>query len=507
MTIGTEKKLGKVYLVGAGPGDPGLLTLRALEILSLADVILYDYLVNPVALRHACGAELISLGKHTKDGSSRIWTQEEINSKLVQCARDGKNVVRLKSGDPLIFGRLTEELSALVAAGIEYEVVPGVTAALAAGAFAGIPVTHREHASAVAFITGQENKEKVESKIDFEALARFPGTLVFYMGVTTVKNWAPKLIEAGKAARTPVAIVRRCSFPDQVTLTTTLGEVAQVLTPSDKIRPPVIVIVGEVVNLRDSISWFEKRSLFGKRVLVARAESIQGELTRLLEERGAEVIHCPVIQIGPPADSAPLDSAIGRLKEFDWVLFSSANGVRGFFDALRRQRLDARVLANCKIAAVGPATSEAILEHGLYCDVTPVKDFRAESLVAALGEAVRGKRCLSIRGSRGRNTLEEGLRQHGAIVEEARAYSSTDVETVDPQIQEQMAEGKIDSVLVTSSAIGRAVVNLFGAALHQTSIISLSTLSSQTLSDCGFPPYREAKAATMRSLIDVLIDR
>lgn len=509
---------GKVYLIGAGPGDPGLLTLRARDILEQVDVILYDYLVNPVALRHAgAHTEVISLGRHEKGVACRIWSQEEINAKLIEFARQGKSVARLKSGDPLIFGRITEELTALRDAGIPYEVVPGVTAALAAGAFTGIPVTHRDLASAVAFITGQETKEKTDSKIDFEALARFPGTLVFYMGVTTVKNWAPKLIEAGKVSSTPVAIIRRCSFPDQLTITTTLGEVAEVLTPSDKIRPPVIVIVGEVVKLRESLSWFESRPLFGKTVLVTRPEEADGELTRLLEERGAEVIQHPVIQIGPAPDLAPLDAAIEKMRlaasrpamiTSYWLLFSSANGVNAFFKRLGELGYDSRSLAGVKIACVGPSTAAALSAHGLRCDVMPETDFSAEGLLAALRPQWAGEPILSIRASRGRNTLVDGVRSwKGANdnpIEEVVAYASTDVTQVDPVILDRMEQGEIDYVLVTSSAIARSTIHLFGPALQKTKIASLSPLTSQALVEAGHPPHCEAQEATLLSLIEAI---
>jgi uroporphyrinogen III methyltransferase / synthase len=505
MTSIDGEKTGTVYLLGAGPGDPGLLTLRAYEILQRANVVLYDYLVNPVALRHARdSAEIISLGKHSKSGASRIWSQDEINAKLVEFARQGKCVVRLKSGDPMIFGRATEEISALAAARIPFEVVPGVTAALAAGAFAGIPVTHRDLASAVAFITGQETRDKDESNINFAVLANFPGTLVFYMGVTTAKIWAPKLIAAGKPRETPVAIIRRCSFPDQWTITTTLGEVANVLTPSDKIRPPVIVIVGEVVRLRDSLAWFDKRPLFGQRVLVTRPESADDTLARLLEERGAEVISHPVIQIGPPAGFAPLDAAISQLAFYDWLLFSSVNGVRGFFNRLATKNLDARALGRCKVAAVGPTTAAALLEFGIRCDENPDENFRAEGLIEALQTQVRGKRCLSIRGSRGRDALSSGLSAAGAIVEDVSAYSSHDVTFVPPAILEQMSAREIDWTIVTSSAIARSTVALFGQALHKTKLASLSPLTTEALKELGFTPSVEAQQATMESLADAI---
>lgn len=519
MASGSKQPTGKVYLIGAGPGDPGLLTLRALEILQRADVVLYDYLVNPVALRHAPNAEVICLGKHEKHASSRIWSQEEINIRLIELARQGNAVVRLKSGDPLIFGRLTEELTALRAANIQYEVVPGVTAALAAGAFTGIPVTHRDLASAVAFITGQETKDKAESSLDFESLARFPGTLVFYMGVTTVKNWAPKLIAAGKSPSTPLAIIRRCSFPDQLTITTTLGEVANLLTPSDKIRPPVIVIVGEVVNLRESLSWFESRPLFGKRVLVTRPEGAGGELTRLLEERGAEVISHPVIQISPPDDFAPLDAAIEKIRMSSspavfttyWLLFSSINGVDAFFRRLGTLDYDARALAGVKVACVGPSTANALAPYGIRCDLTPESDFSAEGLLVALKKEWRGEPIISIRASRGRDIIAETIRSWKGVsnirFEEIIAYASTDVTEVDPQILDRMERGEIDCVLVTSSAIAKSTANLFGPALQKTKIASLSTLTSQSLRDAGYPPHVESKVATLSALVDAISER
>lgn len=508
MASGLPSVRGKVFLLGAGPGDPGLLTLRALEALQQADVVLYDYLVNPVALRHARpDAEVICLGKHGKAGGSRIWTQEEINARLIADAKAGKKVARLKSGDPTVFGRLNEELSALQEAGIDYEVTPGVTAGLAAGAFAGIPVTHREFASAVALITGQETKSKTESNLDYEALARFPGTLVFYMGVTTVKIWAPKLIEAGKPADTPVAIIRRCSFPDQLTITTTLGKAAEVLTPSERIRPPVIVIVGDVVRQRETLSWFESRPLFGKRVLMTRPEESGGELTRLLEERGADVIVHPVIEIGPPEDAEPLNAALERLGDYQWVLFSSANGVRGFFDALYASGRDARALGAARVAAVGPGTAEAMLKYGVRCDVTPKENFRAEGLVAALADEARGQRCLSIRGSRGREVLAEGLRGVGAVVDEVAAYASTDRKDVDPHVAQRMAAGEIDWTFATSSAIAHSLVRLFGDALKQTKIASLSPLTSSALREHGFPPAVEAPQATLAALVEAILNK
>ena len=313
MSSRAAKQQGKVFLVGAGPGDAGLITWRGVECLRQADVVLYDYLVNPAILRHAPpSAKLLCLGRHGRD---RIWEQSEINRELEKYARAGQNVVRLKGGDPVVFGRLGEEAQALEAAGIDYEIVPGITAAFAAGSYAGIWLTQRDVASAVALVTGHEGDSDRAPALDYGALAAFPGTLVFYMGVTTAKEWTAALVAAGKSADTPAAIVRRCSWPDQVTIRCTLGTVVGQLDATH-MRPPVVVIVGEAVGLAQAESWFTRRPLFGKRVLITRPIERSETLWQQLTELGAECLVQPAIEISPPYDWKPVDAALAQPGRF-----------------------------------------------------------------------------------------------------------------------------------------------------------------------------------------------
>jgi uroporphyrinogen III methyltransferase/synthase len=491
---------GKVYLVGAGPGDPGLVTLRAVEILQRADVVLHDYLVNPANLRHCRpDAVVVSLGKH---GSERVKTQGEINELLAKFAASHGTIIRLKNGDPMVFGRAGEELSFLRSHGIEFEIVPGVTAALAAASYAGIPITHRDEASAVALVTGHEDAEKTDSMLDFSALARFPGTLVFYMGVTTVDHWSRSLITAGKLDSTPVAILRRVSLPDQQRIDTTLREVAA-LVREQKLRPPVVFIVGEVSAGDAAYSWFEKRPLFGRRVLVTRPAHQADDLARPLAELGAEVLFQPAIDIRPPADWSPVDRAIDRLDRFDWLVFSSSNGVRMLMERIPQRGLDLRVLGRVKLAAIGPGTADELAQYQLRADLVPA-EFRAESLAHALQEVAPGKRFLLVRASRGREVLAEELTKAGGIVEQVVVYESVDVEQPEPGIAEQMAAGRIDWTTVTSSAIARSLARMFGKSLHQTKLACISPITSAALRDLGYEPAAEAKEYTMAGVAAVV---
>lgn len=498
--------VGQVYLVGAGPGDPGLLTLRGQECLRRADVVLYDYLVNPVLVRHARpDAELICLGRH---GRTRQWSQDEIHLEMVRQATAGRTVVRLKGGDPAVFGRVAEECAALRAAGVPFEIVPGITAALAAGSFAGIPITHREIASAVALVTGQEDADKTESSLDFAALARFPGTLVIYMGVTTVEHWASQLMAAGKPADTPVALVRRCSLPDQQMVRCTLGTVVEQLTPATKLRPPVIVIVGPVVELAEQLAWFDRRPLWGTSVLVSRPADQIDELADPLREAGAEVLAQPAISIGLPDDWSPVDAAIRRMAAqsatgdpaFHWLVFSSGNGVRRFLDRIRETGHDLRILGGARLAAIGPGTAQTLAAYHLQADSQP-PEFRAESLADTLAEPARGKRCLLLRASRGREVLSERLSQVAERVEQVVVYSSRDVTTAEPEIVDRLRRGAIDWVTVTSSAIARSLVTLFGEDLRRCRLVSISPITSQTLRELGFEPAAEAREYTTSGLI------
>ncbi len=492
------RQSGKVFLVGAGPGDPGLITLRGVECLRRADVVLYDYLVNARILEHVRdGAELICLGKH---GRSRLWAQAEINDKLVELASQGQLVVRLKGGDPAVFARGTDELQTLVQAGIPFEVVPGITAALAAGSYAGIPITHRELASAVALVTGHEDAEKEDSSIDYRALAAFPGTLVFYMGITAAPVWTKALLDAGKAPTTPVAIVRRCSLPDQQQIRCNLSEVVERLTTT-RLRPPAVIVVGEVAELADSFAWFEKRPLFGQKILVTRPRGQASTLSRLLEDGGADVLTQPAIEISAPADWHAVDEVLARLSEFQWLVFSSSNGVHYFLKRLLETGRDLRALATIRLAAIGSGTAEELAKYHLRADVVP-DEFRAEALAEVLKPQAAGQRFLLARASRGREILAEELTAAGAQVTQVVVYNSLDVGVPDVDIAEQLRDGKIDWVTVTSSAIARSLTAMFGSDLHRTRLASISPITSATLRECGFEPAVEASEYTMAGVAE-----
>ncbi len=343
MSLSSPPAAGKVYLVGAGPGDAGLITLKGVECLRRADLVLHDYLVNPSLLRHASpSAEIVALGRH---GQKKGISQDEINARMVLAACQGKVVVRLKGGDPDVFGRSADEIAALDAVRVPYETVPGVTAATAVAAFAGIPITHADYSSALALVTGQERHSKAAGTLDYAALASFPGTLVFYMGVTSARTWSEALLNRGKPADTPVAIVRRCSWPDQQVIRCTLARVAEVIE-ARQLRPPAVIVVGQVVALAPERSWFAARTLFGRRVLVTRARHQIDDLAGLLGEQGAEVLIQPAIEIAPPTDWEPVDRALEALERYDWLVFSSANGVRFLLDRLCQTPGDLRAGPN-----------------------------------------------------------------------------------------------------------------------------------------------------------------
>jgi uroporphyrinogen III methyltransferase/synthase len=489
----------RVFLVGAGPGDPGLLTVRGADLLARADVVLYDYLVNSQVLSHvAPRAELICLGRH---GGGRIMSQQEVNERMIAAARQGQVVVRLKAGDPLVFARATEECSALAAAGVPFEIVPGVTTALAAGAYAGVPVTGRQLSSAVALVAGHEETGK-EPAIDYAALAKFPGTLVFYMGVTTVERWSAGLIAGGLPATTPVAVIRRCTWPDQTALRTTLGSVAREFRER-KLRPPVISIVGEVAGAEPLSEWFTARQLFGERVIVTRPLGQAEDLRARLADLGADVLVQPAIEIGPVADWGAVDAALARLSEFDWLVFSSANGVRYLLDRLL-ERDDVRRLAGVKLAAIGPATADELARYHLHAELIP-GEFRAEGLAAALAERVAGRRVLLARASRGRELLAEELAKAGATVEQVVVYESRDVAAPDPAVVAALSRRDRPWMTVTSSAIARSLARLFGQDLHHARLASISPVTSQTLRELGYTVAAEAAVYTTTGLVDAIL--
>ena len=491
----------KAYLVGAGPGDPGLLTLRGRELLGQADVVLYDYLANPRLLQYARErAELVCLGRH---GKGRFLDQAEIHRRMIEAVQAGRTVVRLKGGDPAIFGRVAEEIAALEAAAIPYEVVPGVSAAQAASSYAGIPLTHRDAASCVAFVTGRQCRDQEGTALDMAGLARFPGTLVFYMGVTSAAEWAAELIAGGKPADTPAAIVRYASLPQQQTLLTTLAELPAVLA-AGKVRPPAVAILGETVRSKSQHDWFASRPLFGKTVLVTRPAHQADDMVEQLSRLGAAVLVQPAIEIQPPRDWTPVDDAIVQLASFDWLVFSSANGVRYFLERLQTRGLDMRALGKARLAAIGPATAEALAEYHLRADLQP-DEYQAEALADSLRHRGPGKRLLLLRASRGREVLAEILVASGAEVCQAVVYESVDVTVPDPDVATALADDRIDWVTVTSSAIARSLATMFGESLQRAKLAAISPLTADVLTAAGLPVVAVASTYTTAGVLEAIL--
>ncbi|EMI57788.1 uroporphyrinogen-III C-methyltransferase [Rhodopirellula sallentina] len=498
----SSRKTGIVALVGAGPGNPELLTLRGHSWLSRCDVVLYDGLSNAEMLAHAPQAEHICVGKH---GQSRIWKQPEIIAETLRHAQAGRTVVRLKGGDPAVFARTSEEVDALVDAKIPFEIVPGITAALAAGSYAGIPITHRGIASAVALVTGHEEPGKPESALNWKALAAFPGTLVIYMGVTTAEAWTRALLDNGKSPDTPCAIIRRCSLPDQQQISCRLDEVAGHLTPASKFRPPVITIVGEVTRLSETMAWFSRRPLHGQRVLVTRPEGQADELARPLEDMGATVFRHSVIHIQPPNDWSEVDAAIDALSTFSTVIFSSTNAAEFFLNRIFERGFDLRVLAGARIAAVGNATASKLAEYHLRADIVP-QQANADGLVEELSGSVAGQHVLIVRANRGSRVLPDGLQTAGAHVHEIAAYQNVDVETADPAISEMIGRGEINWVTVTSSATADNLHRLFGDSLNQCRFAAISSITADALRSHGYRVDAIAQSASMTAIAEAIAD-
>ncbi|HSR36266.1 MAG TPA: uroporphyrinogen-III C-methyltransferase, partial [Desulfurivibrionaceae bacterium] len=410
---------GHVYLIGAGPGDPGLITVRGRDCIGLADVVVYDYLANQQLLEHARpGAELIYAGKI---GGAHNHAQSQINDLLVEKALTGKVVARLKGGDPFVFGRGGEECEALLAAGIPFEIVPGVTAGIGAAAYAGIPLTHRHVTTSVAFVTGHEHPNKETSEIDWDKLSLGSGTVVFYMGVKNLPQITANLMAHGRDPETPVALIRWGTRPEQQVLTGTLADIADKVKRAG-FKAPAITVVGEVVRLRDSLRWFDNRPLFGKGILVTRAADQAGEFSRMLASQGAQVYECPTIKLVPPPSQAELDAVIADLAGFHWLILTSGNAVRHFFNRLAALGRDARALANCRVCAVGPKTAAAIREYGINPDLVPA-DYKAEGVVAAFAELdIAGQRVLFPRADKAREVIPQALAGMGAEVVAPVAY-------------------------------------------------------------------------------------
>ena len=471
-----------VYLVGAGPGDPALLTDRALDLIAAADVIVYDRLIPREALSGAGpGAELIYVGKQ---GGGQSADQEEIERLLLEHGSAGTTVVRLKGGDPFVFGRGGEEAEALAAAGIPFEVVPGVTAGVAAPAYAGIPVTHRDAASAVAFVTGHEDPSKPEPVLDWDALATFPGTLVVYMGIRRLEAIAERLIQGGRSAQEPAAVIERGTLPDQRVRAGTLATVAELGA-----RPPALAVFGSVVALR------ERLPLAGLTVAVTRARAQASELAARLRALGATVLEAPAIRIVPLAGGAP------RLDGYDLICLTSPNGVQTLFDRLKEAGLDARAIAGSRVAAIGPGTATALERHGIAADIVPDR-FVAEGLIDALAD-VPLKRALVARAAGGRDVLPDALRERGVEVDVLPLY-----ETVpEPLSQTDLEEvQRADYVTFTSSSTVRFFLSSAERRLSsRTRLISIGPVTSDALRERGLAPHVEASRHDIEGLVDALV--
>jgi uroporphyrinogen III methyltransferase / synthase len=501
------KSVGKVFLVGAGPGDPGLLTLKGDAILKAADVVLYDYLANTELLNHAKpGAELIYVGFHAAERMS----QESINALLVEKARQGKMVCRLKGGDPFVFARGGEEAEHLTAAQIPWEVVPGVSAGTAVPAYAGIPLTHRQLSSSVLFVTAHEDPGKPGGPdVDWERIAHGASTLVFFMGVTTLPQIAENLIRAGRPFSTPVAMIRWGTKGDQQVVSGTLSTIVE-RAQAGGIKPPALTVVGDVVRLRDRLKWFENLPLFGQRILITRPREQAAELVAPLRALGADTIELPTIAIEKPASWSALDKAIRDLRRYHWVIFTSANGVRKFLERLRERGGDLRALAKAQLAAIGPATAEELRKNCLQVDVVP-KDFVAEGLIRSLGrKPLRGKNVLIPRAKVARDVLPEALRKRGARVDVIEAYRSVLPPESVARARSIFEKNPPTLVVFTSSS---AVSNLFemlptdyGAAkLRDVKVACIGPITSHTAREHGLEVAIEPRRYTVPALVDAIV--
>ncbi len=501
---------GIVYLVGAGPGDPGLLTVRGRELLADCDAVVFDALANPALLPvpDAAGRpELHDVGK--RGGSAASARQEEIDALLVALGRSGRRVVRLKGGDPFVFGRGSEEAEALRAAGVPFEVVPGVTAGIAAPAYAGIPVTHRGVATSVTFVTGHEDPAQGEGRTDWEALARAGGTIVLYMGMKTLPRIAAALAAGGMSLDTPAAAVQWGTHARQRTLVATLGTLAARAADAG-IGAPVITVIGPVVGLRERIAWLEQRPLFGARVVVTRAAAIPaggraGGMAERLRALGAGVIEAPATRI-EPLDLAPVRAAVGRLASFDWIAFTSQVAVELFWGALREAGMDARALAGRKLCAVGPATADALLARGLAPDVVPQR-FVAEGLLEALGSRadVKGAAFLYIAAADARDALPAGLGKLGAAVETVRAYRSVPDAGGARAAAEALARGEVDYVAYASGGAVKAFVDAVGGAAAKGAAACIGPVTSAAARDLGLTVAVESATSTTAALAEAIV--
>lgn len=501
--------VGHVSLLGAGPGDPELITLRALRRLARADVVLYDALVHPLLLQHVKpGAELVFVGKRAGRASER---QSSINDRLIEAARRVRYVVRLKGGDPYLFGRGSEEAEALSAAGIPFDVVPGVASPMAASAYTGISLTHRNLASSVAYVTATESVEKDESAHDWSKLATATGTLVFFMGLRKLDSLMERLVEHGRDPETPAAVISNASLPSQRTVVGKVRDIAE-RAHAAGLEMPALTIVGSVVGLYEQLCWFDRQPLFGKRVLITRPEGQSDEMAQLLRDAGADPLELPTVQIVPPSDPETFRTHVLAAGSYDWAIFTSVNGVEAFFAVLEREGRDARVLGGVSVAAIGPATRGALARHGVRADVMP-DEYRGEAVaevIRARDGQLTGKRILIARAEVAREVLPGMLREAGASVDVVFAYRTL------PAPAERFAEigklletGGIDAVAFTSSSTVERLVEGLGprgpALLRKVLVAAIGPITAGTAERLGLPAQVVAHAYTAPGLVEALI--
>jgi uroporphyrinogen III methyltransferase/synthase len=498
----STSKAGKVYLVGAGPGDLGLVTLRAKECIESADVIVYDHLANSEMLGWTReDAELIDAGK--EPGKSQL-SQQEISVLLVEKAREGKQVVRLKGGDPFVFGRGAEEAQAIANAGIAFEIVPGITSAIAGPAYAGIPMTHRAHNSHVTFFTGHEDPSKPESAIDYAALAKLGGTQVMIMGVERLGSITREMLKHGVRGDLPVALVRSATTGEQKTLAGTLADIAQKAVAND-FKAPAVAVFGDVVALRDDLNWYEKRPLLRKRIVVTRTRKQASALSNKLRALGAHVIELPTIRIEPPTDLREFAELVQDAHMYDWIVFTSANGVEAFFEIFFKLYDDAREIGGARIAAIGPATAQRVKDFHLHVDLQP-EEFVAESLSREFEKlgSIENLRILLVRAEKARDTLPKELSAHGAIVDEAFAYRTVP-ETRDTSCaRRELAERGADLITFTSSS---TVENFMALGLPWPKgmrTASIGPITSKTVRDQGLKVDVEARQHDIEGLVEAV---
>lgn len=498
----------KVYLIGAGPGDPGLLTLKGRDALAAADVVVYDALANDSLLNHASPhAEKIYVGKVA---GNHALPQNEINALLVRKAKEDKIVARLKGGDPYIFGRGGEEAEELVAAGVPFEEVPGISSTIAAPAYAGIPLTHRDFASSVTIITGHENPDKPGSVHNWPALAASASTLVFVMGMKNLPDIARNLLDAGMAPDTPAALIYRGTTPRQRSLVSTLAKLPAAAIEA-KFTNPSVILVGKVASLHKTLNWFEQKPLMGRSIVVTRAREQASGLAASLTELGAEVIQCPTIEISPMASYAELDAALANLADYHWIIFTSVNGVRHFWQRLAKAGKDSRALATCKVAAIGPATADALTQHGIAPDFIPdryVAEGVLDGLVARENGNVHGKRFLLPRAAKAREVLPDELRKAGAVVDVISAYQTVPAAHRKDEVMERIMAGTLDCVTFGSSSTVENFLSLIPAdvlkAHPEVQLAAIGPITADTLTANGLPCHIQPAEYTIPALVAAL---